>query len=104
MMNMGGLLKRMPRTGWTFIIGALALTGIFPWAGFWSKDEILAEAYYTGVQASAALARKRADQGFRMIPVGDAHAPVRAALSFGSSATSARLARSNTRGSSPHTR
>jgi NADH-quinone oxidoreductase subunit L len=45
MMNMGGLLQRMPRTGWTFIIGALALTGIFPWAGFWSKDEILAEAW-----------------------------------------------------------
>jgi len=46
MLNMGGLLKRMPVTGWTFIIGALALTGIFPWAGFWSKDEILAEAWY----------------------------------------------------------
>jgi NADH-quinone oxidoreductase subunit L len=46
MLNMGGLLKRMPATGWTFIIGALALTGIFPWAGFWSKDEILAEAWY----------------------------------------------------------
>ncbi len=45
MMNMGGLLKRMPATGWTFIIGALALTGIFPWAGFWSKDEILADAW-----------------------------------------------------------
>jgi NADH-quinone oxidoreductase subunit L len=45
MMNMGGLLRRMPRTGWTFIIGALALTGIFPWAGFWSKDEILADAW-----------------------------------------------------------
>jgi NADH-quinone oxidoreductase subunit L len=45
MMNMGGLLKRMPATGWTFIIGSLALTGIFPWAGFWSKDEILADAW-----------------------------------------------------------
>jgi NADH-quinone oxidoreductase subunit L len=45
MMNMGGMLKRMPRTGWTFIIGALALTGIIPWAGFWSKDEILADAW-----------------------------------------------------------
>ena len=47
MMNMGGLLRRMPATGWTFIIGALALTGIFPWAGFWSKDEILADAWHT---------------------------------------------------------
>jgi NADH-quinone oxidoreductase subunit L len=45
MMNMGGLLRRMPATGWTFIIGAFALTGIFPWAGFWSKDEILADAW-----------------------------------------------------------
>jgi len=45
MMNMGGLLRRMPVTGWTFIIGALALTGIVPWAGFWSKDEILADAW-----------------------------------------------------------
>ncbi|MCL7452727.1 MAG: NADH-quinone oxidoreductase subunit L [Anaerolineae bacterium] len=47
MMNMGGLLRRMPVTGWTFIVGALALTGIFPWAGFWSKDEILADAWKT---------------------------------------------------------
>ena len=38
MRNMGGLLTRMPRTGWTFIIGGLALSG-FPLvtAGFWSK-------------------------------------------------------------------
>jgi NADH-quinone oxidoreductase subunit L len=46
MRNMGGLLRRMPRTGWTFIIGGLALAG-FPivTAGFWSKDEILADAW-----------------------------------------------------------
>ena len=46
MRNMGGLLERMPRTGWTFIIGGLALSG-FPLvtAGFWSKDEILAVAW-----------------------------------------------------------
>jgi NADH-quinone oxidoreductase subunit L len=46
MRNMGGLLKRMPRTGYTFIIGGLALSG-FPFitAGFWSKDEILASAW-----------------------------------------------------------
>lgn len=47
MRNMGGLLGRMPLTGWTFIIGALSLSG-FPLitAGFWSKDEILASAWY----------------------------------------------------------
>ncbi|UCC76360.1 MAG: NADH-quinone oxidoreductase subunit L, partial [Anaerolineales bacterium] len=46
MRNMGGLAKRMPRTFWTFIIGALALSG-FPLvtAGFWSKDKILAAAW-----------------------------------------------------------
>ena len=40
--DMGGLRKVMPRTFWTFIIGTGALAGIFPLAGFWSKDEILA--------------------------------------------------------------
>jgi NADH-quinone oxidoreductase subunit L len=41
MSEMGGLKKYMPTTYWTFIIGTLALAGIFPFAGFWSKDEIL---------------------------------------------------------------
>jgi NADH-quinone oxidoreductase subunit L len=41
MSEMGGLKKYMPTTYWTFIIGTLALAGIFPLAGFWSKDEIL---------------------------------------------------------------
>ena len=49
MTNMGGLRAKMPLTFWTFLIGGLALSG-FPilTAGFWSKDEILAEAYSTG--------------------------------------------------------
>jgi NADH-quinone oxidoreductase subunit L len=34
----------MPQTYWTFVIGSLALAGIFPFAGFWSKDEILVTA------------------------------------------------------------
>jgi NADH-quinone oxidoreductase subunit L len=42
MSDMGGLRKYMPKTFWTFIAGSLALAGIFPLAGFWSKDEILA--------------------------------------------------------------
>jgi len=41
---MGGLRKTMPVTFWTYLIGALALSGIFPFAGFWSKDDILASA------------------------------------------------------------
>ncbi|MDO7787210.1 NADH-quinone oxidoreductase subunit L [Desulforamulus aquiferis] len=39
--EMGGLIKKMPITGWTFVIGGLAIAGIPPFAGFWSKDEIL---------------------------------------------------------------
>ena len=38
---MGGLKKYMPITRWTFLVGTLAICGIFPFAGFWSKDEIL---------------------------------------------------------------
>jgi NADH-quinone oxidoreductase subunit L len=44
MRHMGGLRKLMPVTAWTFIIGSLALAGIFPLAGFWSKDAILTTA------------------------------------------------------------
>jgi NAD(P)H-quinone oxidoreductase subunit 5 len=42
---MGGLRKYMPVTGLTFLIGCLAIAGIPPFAGFWSKDEILGAAY-----------------------------------------------------------
>ena len=42
--DMGGLRKYMPITFWTFIVGTLALVGFFPFAGFWSKDEIIANA------------------------------------------------------------
>src|SRR6266540_1202336 len=48
MSKMGGLARVMPWTFWTFTIGALALAGIFPLAGFWSKDEILTEAWNLG--------------------------------------------------------
>jgi len=41
MRNMGGLRTRMKTTFWVYLIGALALAGVFPFAGFWSKDEIL---------------------------------------------------------------
>lgn len=42
---MGGLRKYMPVTGLTFLIGCLAISGVPPFAGFWSKDEILGAAY-----------------------------------------------------------
>ncbi|HSY74918.1 MAG TPA: NADH-quinone oxidoreductase subunit L, partial [Dongiaceae bacterium] len=41
--QMGNLRKKMPVTFWTFLIGALALSGIPPFAGFYSKDSILAQ-------------------------------------------------------------
>jgi NADH-quinone oxidoreductase subunit L len=46
--DMGGLLKKMPITGWTFAIGVLAISGVPPFAGFFSKDEILASALNSG--------------------------------------------------------
>lgn len=42
---MGGLRKYMPATGITFLIGCLAISGVPPFAGFWSKDEILGAAF-----------------------------------------------------------
>ncbi len=45
MRNMGGLRARMPLTTITFIIGGLALAGVPPLAGFWSKDEIILAAW-----------------------------------------------------------
>src|SRR5438309_2898245 len=41
MRQMGGLQKRLPITFWTFLVGALAISGIPPLSGFWSKDDIL---------------------------------------------------------------
>jgi NADH-quinone oxidoreductase subunit L len=48
MRNMGGLRKRIPVTFWTMLIGAIALIGVFPFAGFWAKDEILGGAFVGG--------------------------------------------------------
>ncbi len=39
--DMGGLRKHMPITFWAWIVSTLALTGVIPFAGFWSKDEII---------------------------------------------------------------
>lgn len=53
MRNMGGLRKRMPITYITYLVGTLGLAGIFPFAGFWSKDEILADAWFEGFELNA---------------------------------------------------
>jgi NADH-quinone oxidoreductase subunit L len=48
MSEMGGLRRAMPTTFWTFVVGSVALAGIPPFGGFWSKDEIIAEAFREG--------------------------------------------------------
>jgi NADH-quinone oxidoreductase subunit L len=48
MRKMGGLRKYMPTTYWTFLAATIAIAGIVPFAGFFSKDEILAKAFAAG--------------------------------------------------------
>ena len=50
----GGLRRRLPVTRWTFLFGSLALAGIFPFAGFWSKDAILASVFEQAEHGAAA--------------------------------------------------
>lgn len=50
--QMGGLRRYMPITAWTFWIGTLAIAGIPPLAGFFSKDEILAALYARGTEGT----------------------------------------------------
>jgi NADH-quinone oxidoreductase subunit L len=53
MREFSGLRRKMPQTHWTFLIGSLALAGVIPLSGFWSKDAILTAAYEAS-QASVA--------------------------------------------------
>jgi NADH-quinone oxidoreductase subunit L len=55
MRNMGGLKDRMRTTYWVYVIGALALAGIPIFAGFWSKDEILAAGFHLNITAYVLL-------------------------------------------------
>ncbi|MDI3339899.1 MAG: NADH-quinone oxidoreductase subunit L [Sphaerobacter sp.] len=48
MRRMGGLKRHLPLTYWTFLIGSAANAGIFPLAGFWSKDEVIVGAWVGG--------------------------------------------------------
>ena len=54
--NMGGLRKKLPVTHATFLIGTLAIAGMPPFAGFFSKDEILAKVYHQSFAMFIALA------------------------------------------------
>jgi NADH-quinone oxidoreductase subunit L len=49
MHEMGGLRKKMPITFWTFLVATLAISGVPPLSGFWSKDAILASALEFGM-------------------------------------------------------
>jgi NADH-quinone oxidoreductase subunit L len=54
--KMGGLLKKMPITGWTFLVACVAIAGVPPFSGFFSKDEILlalSEAHFKGLYVLA---------------------------------------------------
>ncbi len=55
MWKLGGLKDRAPITYWTFLAGALALAGIIPFSGFWSKDEILYDALAVGLETPILL-------------------------------------------------
>jgi len=55
MWEMGGLKDEMRVTYLTFLSGSLALAGIFPFAGFWSKDEVLFETLVHGLGGSSLL-------------------------------------------------
>src|SRR5260370_20967233 len=58
MRKMGGLRKYMPRTHWTMLVATIAISGIPPLAGFFSKDEILGAAweYHWAVWVIGAMA------------------------------------------------
>jgi NADH-quinone oxidoreductase subunit L len=55
MRRMGGLRKFMPLTAGTFMVGWLAIAGVPPFAGFWSKDDILLFAWGSGAPGGKAL-------------------------------------------------
>jgi NADH-quinone oxidoreductase subunit L len=55
MFKMGGLRKQMPVTAYTFLVGALAISGVTGLAGFWSKDEIIVGSYHAGYPVIAVL-------------------------------------------------
>ena len=69
--KMGGLKNKLPKTYWTMLVGALALSGCPPFSGFFSKDEILFSAYANGFKGiwmiGVLVAGMTAYYTFRMI-------------------------------------
>ena len=57
MRNMGGLAPHLPITRWTFLVSCLAIAGVPPFAGFWSKDEILWDAFSKHVTTDKSMGR-----------------------------------------------
>jgi len=58
MTKMGGLRRHMPRTALTFLVATVAITGLIPLSGFFSKDEILAQALHTNAFSFLRLPRE----------------------------------------------
>ena len=67
--NMGGLRKELPITYWTFLIGAIAIAGVPPLAGFFSKDEILFKTFARGHHGPVG------DRRAHRLPDRDLHVP-----------------------------
>ena len=63
MREFSGLKKVMPQTHKTFLIGSLALAGLFPFSGFWSKDAILSAAHEASVASMAGADASEAGSG-----------------------------------------
>jgi NADH-quinone oxidoreductase subunit L len=55
MRRMGGLKRHMPHTARTFAIATVAITGVLPLSGFWSKDEVLGQALRTSAFSNLAM-------------------------------------------------
>ena len=64
--RMGGLKKYMPTTNLTFLIGTIAISGIFPFAGFFSKDQIIATAFEENMAVFVLLVLASAMTAFYM--------------------------------------
>ena len=68
MRKMGALSKKIPVTYWTMLIATLAIAGIFPFAGFLSKDLILGKAYEKDAPALGHRIFHRRHDGFLHVP------------------------------------